>query len=222
MLAIAGIVLTFILTFIVGSKITQARQQDGWFAQQKFSGQEKELFELKTLSDELANAIGARVYLMKRLVLQLKAHDTDLDGAISDYALTVKKWNENLGSYYVRLSQLGLGEYRHRLEAELHIPMQIQGNKLEAIIRSKRQINKQPTGLAPISNAMCRIHSAQLHFCESLLHSITLRRNDIYNPPRIYFSAGTITTFSTWQLVKAVFVTDINRVTIIRSPLNSR
>lgn len=222
MLALAGIILTFILTFVVGNKITQARQQDGWLAQQRFSGQEKEFFELKLLSDELAAVIGARVYLMRLLALKLIEESSDWEEVRIGYVDVLKKWNETLGSYYLRLSQLGLSDYRYKLERKLHIPMQVQGKELERVIRSRRQGIESQNGLAGVVAAINSIHSAELQFCEGLLATVARRKEEIYNPQDIHFSATTATSFSTWQLVKAVFVADVSRITIVRTPLNSR
>ena len=86
MVVILSVVLTFILTIVVGGKIVEARQQDSWIAQKRLSGQEKEYFELKTLCDEIASSINTRVYAMRRLALQLIAYAQDYDkDAMKDY-----------------------------------------------------------------------------------------------------------------------------------------
>ena len=222
MLQILVIVISFILTIVIGGKIAQARQQDSWIAQQRFSGEEKEYFELKKLCDEVASSLGTRIYAMRRLTLQLIAyvrHAKFDQSAVNDYQAAVKLWNENIGSYYVRFSQLGLGSFRYKLESELHDPMRIQGGLIDDAIYKKEK-GRHIDGLKFVIRELDEINAVSLEFNKSLLINVHNKRARIYFPKRIIFSRDTMTVFSTWMLVKAIFVVDVNRISIVRSPLD--
>lgn len=220
MAQIIVIAISFILTVIIGGKIAQFRQQDSWIAQQRFSGEEKEYFELKKLCDEIASSLGNRIYAMRRLVLQLIAssrHGTFDRTAVGDYQAAVKAWNENINSYYVRLTQLNLEEFRQRLEAELHDPMRRQSSAIDDALIERVEKGKN---LVLIRSKLDKINADSLQFSNALLARINHVRNKIYFPEKIYFCRDTIRFFSTWILIKAIFVVDIDRISVVRSPLD--
>lgn len=220
MAQIIVIAISFILTVIIGGKIAQSRQQDSWIAQQRFSGEEKEYFELKKLCDEIASSLGNRIYAMRRLVLQLIAssrHGNFDRSAVDDYQAAVKAWNENINSYYVRLTQLNLREFRHRLEIELHCPMRRQSGAIDNVLDEKVEKGKN---LVVIRSELDKINADSLKFSNDLLARINHVRNRIYFPEKIYFCRDTTKFFSTWILIKAIFVVDVDRVSVVRSPLD--
>ena len=223
MLQIIVIVISFLLTIVIGGRIAQTRQQASWVAQQRFSGEEKEYFELKSLCDEIAASLGSRIYAMRRVALQLAAyaqHGKFDKSSITEYREAIKTWNQNLSSYYVRLSQLKLSRYRYRLESTLHNPMQHQSNSIDNYIQ-KMEHGLSITGLVDITRKLDLINAISLKFNESLLGEVHRLRVKIYFPERITFRQDTMHKFSTWQLIKAIFVLDVNRISIIRSPLDS-
>ena len=171
MLQIIGILVSFLLTILIGGRIAQARQQDSWIAQQRFSGQEKEYFDLKNLCDEIAAALGSRIYAMRRVTLQLAAyaqHGKFDKSSITEYREAIKTWNQNLSSYYVRLSQLKLSRYRYRLESSLHNPMKNQSNAIDEFIQKMEQ-GLPISGLRYITTKLDEINNSSLEFNESLL-----------------------------------------------------
>ncbi|MGI0134051.1 MAG: hypothetical protein ACREBW_03735 [Candidatus Micrarchaeaceae archaeon] len=222
MFQIIIIILSFILTIVIGGKIAQARQQDGWIAQQRFSGEEKEYFELKKLCDEIASSLGSRIYAMQRLFLQLAAYSKSAKfdrSSLAEYKEAIKSWNEVVNSYYVRLSQLKQTPYRYKLESKLHRPMQVQGSAIDKVVREMDQ-GCALSGLVSIGCGLEIINKSSIMFNESLLREVHELRVKIYFPKRIKFAPYTMYKFSTWQLIKAIFVTDVNRISIIRSPLD--
>lgn len=223
MLQIIIVVISFILTILIGGKIAQARQQDSWIAQQRFSGEEKEYLELKKLCDEVASSLGIRIYAMRRLTLQLISyaqHGNFDQSALVEYRAAVKSWNENINSYYVRFSQLGLGSFRFTMELKLHNPMRAQGSCIDAAVQKKKE-KGVVRELWNVIKELDKINTFSLEFNKSLLRSVHEKRLKIYFPERITFSRGTMTLFSTWMLIKAIFVLDVNRISIVRSPLDS-
>jgi hypothetical protein len=86
--------------------------------QQRFLGHEKEYFALKDLADEVASLLGARIYHMQRLALSLRrGSDVQISNRVVDYDDVVKRWNERLTSFYVRLPLLAHSHLDIRLES---------------------------------------------------------------------------------------------------------
>src|SRR5690242_16678857 len=213
------IAVSFVLSVVIGGKIAQARQQAGWVAQQRFSGEEKEYIELKKLSDEIASALGARIYSMQRLALQLNAsirYETFDEGALQDYTEAIKTWNYNLGSFYVRLSQLNLDSFRYKLESNLHRPMREQAAAIDNILHNKDSSSDRKVARRVLCE-MNKINGRSIEFNKALLSKVHDLRAKIYFPKRIVFSQNTMTFFSNWMLIKAIFASDVNRISILRS-----
>lgn len=216
------IVVSFVLSVVIGGKIAQARQQAGWIAQQRFSGEEKEYIELKKLSDEIASALGARIYSMQRLALQLSAwsrHETLDEGALQDYKEAIKTWNCNLGSFYIRLSQLNLDSFRYNLESNLHNPMREQATVIDNILHNRDGDGGHKLAMTVIRE-MNKINGRSIEFNRSLLSRVHTLRTKVYFPKRIVFHRDTMSHFSSWVLIKAIFVSDVNGISILRSPLD--
>lgn len=155
---------------------------------------------------------------MKRLALQLSSTSREHDNSsVEDYKEATKAWNQNLGSIYVRLSQLGKTQYRYKLESELHNPMRRASVEIDKALHDT--IHRQK--LVPVIYQLNSITRSALNYNERLLREVHNFRRHIYFPEKIYFSRDTMFHFSTWQLVKAIFVADVNRISVIRSPLNS-
>lgn len=61
--SLLAIIVSFVLTGLIGNRLAQAWQARNWLLQQRFLGQEKEYVELKELADEIASLLGVRIYL---------------------------------------------------------------------------------------------------------------------------------------------------------------
>lgn len=216
------IVISFVLSVVIGGKIAQRRQQAGWIAQQRFSGEEKEYTELKKLSDEIASGLGTRIYSMQRLALQLSAsrrRETLDEDALEDYKEAIKTWNYNLGSFYVRLSQLNLDSFRYKLESNLHRAMREQAAAIDNILHNRDDDSGRKLARA-VLREMNKINGRSIEFNRSLLSRVHTLRTKIYFPKRIVFCRDTMSHFSSWVLIKAIFASDVNGISILRSPLD--
>jgi hypothetical protein len=207
----------FILTALVGNRLLHAWQQRNWLAQQRFLGYEKEYIALKDLADEIASLLGARIYHTQRLLFNLRrAADEDLQSRIADYDDIVRRWNERLTSFYVRLPLLAGYGLAERLESRLHERLAAAGRRIDELVYKRRRGDPvDKNSISEILKTANSIQGSALKFNKDLLRIVETRRAEVYYGTRVKFSADNLARFSTWQLVKALFVRDINSLSIL-------
>jgi hypothetical protein len=218
MSAIIVVVVGFVLTGLIGNHLVQGWQQRNWLIQQRFLGHEKEYFALKDLADEIASLLGARVYHMQRLLLNLRRSSNEqLLSRAGDYDDIVKRWNERLTTFYVRLPLLASSDLGIRLESTVQTKLQVVGASIDELVYQTRCGNI-PNKYA-VTNALKTLNSIQvraINFNKELLRIVEIRRIEVYYGARIDFSVGHLEEFSNWQLVKALFIRDVNSYSITR------
>lgn len=219
-------IISFVLTGVVGNKLLQAWQARYWMSQQRFIGQEKEYNSLKDLADEIATLLGTRIYAMQRIVLTLSSDSLPsqekITGRRYDYEESTKKWNERLTSFLVRLPVLSEYEFAARLENRIQRKMARIGRSIDTEL--KNYDDGTPQSKERLSNLRSELLSLQgsaISFNKDLLNSVISQRVDIYYGKKIKFSEENLHHFSTWQLIKALFIRDINSHSVVRTPLNS-
>jgi hypothetical protein len=216
------LVLGFVLTGVIGNHLVQAWQQRNWLLQQRFLGHEKEYFALKDLADEVASLLGARIYHMQRLALSLRrGSDVQISNRVVDYDDVVKRWNERLTSFYVRLPLLAHSHLDIRLESWIHIPLSKAGNQIDELVYQKQA--GKTIGKSDITNITAKLNKVQgsaINFNKELLGVVEARRMEVYYGRKLQFSLGNLEKFSTWQLVKMLFVRDVNSFSIVRPTLD--
>jgi hypothetical protein len=217
MSAIAAVILTFVLTGLIGNKLLQGWQQRNWLIQQRFLGHEKEYFALKDLADEIASLLGARVYQMQRLLLSLqRSSDEQFLNRVADYEDIVKRWNERLTTFYVRLPLLASNDLVYYLESIVQKKLQFAGANIDECVYQRRIGG---TSKDTAKNTLKMLHSIQanaINFNKKLLRIVEARRVEVYYGTRIDFSVTTLEKFSTWQLIKALFIRDVNLFSVTR------
>jgi len=218
------IIVGFILTGLIGNRLVQGWQARNWLLQQRFLGHEKEYTALKELADEIASLLGVRIYLMRRLNRALASGAPEkIATALKEYDDILKRWNERLTSFLIRLPMLADYSLALRLENSIQASLVKIGAALEALaieqgsgapVSSKSQYTQ-------LEDALNGLHGHAITFNKCLLDLVHSRRADVYYGKRLKFSRENLAHFSTWQLVKALFVRDIDSLSIIRTPLDS-
>ncbi|MDR3572031.1 MAG: hypothetical protein P4L81_07685 [Candidatus Pacebacteria bacterium] len=224
MTQIVAILLSFLLTALIGNRLLQQWQHRVWLRQQQFLGEEKEYLSLKELFPELSGAIGKRLYQTQRLYWAISALNTELvEDRLAKYDDSVVKWNDNLGSFYARLNIYADFRYSETLERSIHRPFQNVGAQLEAQVR-KRRLGGTPTPaeLAKLERQLLKLSATTSRFCRDLLKAVEEKRKLVYFGRRVAFSVFNLRYFSTWQLVKALFISDVDSHSIIRSATDLR
>ena len=222
MSTIIAVVLGFVLTGLIGNHLVQRWQQRNWLVQQRFLGHEKEYFALKELADEISSLLGARIYHMQRLLLNLRrSSDEQLLNRVADHDDIVKRWNERLTSFYVRLPLLASSDLAIRLESTVQTKLLAAGATIDELVYQTRSgdIPSKYT-VASALKALNSIQASAINFNKQLLQFVENRRIDVYYGTRVDFSVGNLAKFSTWQLVKALFIRDVNSYSITRPTLD--
>jgi hypothetical protein len=222
MSTIISVVLGFVLTGLVGNSLVQSWQQRNWLIQQRFLGHEKEYIALKELADEIASLLGARIYNMQRLLLSLRrSSDEQLVSRVADYEDIVKRWNERLTSFYVRLPILAYSDLGINLESSVHTKLQTASATIEELLNKRRAgVTLEKNVVKGASGALSAIQANAINFNKELLRIVELRRSEVYYGTRIAFTLANIDKFSTRQLIKALFIRDINAYSIMRPTLD--
>jgi hypothetical protein len=131
--------LSFWLTYIIGTRITQSYQRRNFLHQVNTSKTEKEIERVKKLAQEIEKFAGMRIFHGRELV------SYHLDGgtvnqiatARIDYKKSVREWNENLSSFFIELRSLGLYRLAIRLENNVHDNMKEAHYLIDKMIRKE-------------------------------------------------------------------------------------
>jgi hypothetical protein len=222
LLDVIKILLTFIVSGLIGNYVLQAWQARNWFAQQRFLGREKEYSALKEIADELATLLANRIFYMSRLRSAISSgSDDQFATAVTQHDDAVRKWNERLTSFYVKLTILISFNFAWRLEQYIQKALVETGAKLEELVRSRNN-SQAVTALQtePLVDELNKIQGQAAKFNEALLQEVLARRTDVYYGARIGFTVQNLRYFSTWKLVKALFVRDVDSLSVLRTPLD--
>ena len=222
MTSLITIVVGFILTSVIGNRLVQAWQQRNWLLQQRFLGHEREYLALKDLFDEIASLLGARIYHMQRLAHTLRrGSDAQIADRTVDYDDVLKRWNERLTSFYVRLPLLANYALATQLESSIQKPLQESGSQIEELVYQKRSGKTiDRSSIVNVLKMLNKIQGRAINFNKKLLGVIEARRMEVYYGRKIQFSLVNLEKFSTWQLVKALFIRDVNSFSIVRPTLD--
>lgn len=222
MASILSVVIGFVLTGLIGNRLVQAWQSRNWFLQQRFAGKEKEYLALKELADEIAVLLGIRMYHMQRLAGSLlKISDEKLATRVAEYEEAVKRWNERLTSFYVRLPLLASYEMAHRLESSLQVEFVNLSTSIDKLLHD-RQAGGAPSKreIEAVGSKLSNLQGRVINFNKEMLRTVEGRRSEVYYGEKVPFTSGNLAAFSTWQLIKALFIRDINSFSITRSALD--
>lgn len=208
-----------IITAIVGNALVQRWQLRSWYAQQRQIGYEKELSELKALLDELSKGCDARLSAMRQLTYALyPGSSLSITDEVVAYRVVVKNWNSALSSYYTRLALYVRRSMAYRLEREIHKEFVIAGRALEILVRGQLEsrVPSSRSTVAVVEDRLNEVQAAIISFSDDLLAAVIDRRSEISVGRRVYYLSGNIAEYSTFELVKALFVSDVKSLYVVR------
>src|SRR3954465_4156360 len=112
MTAIVTVILSFLLTGLVGNSLLQRWQHRNWLSQQRFSLEDKEYQALSGLFQDLVKYSSQRHYRMRRLLRALSSSDEEgIKAKTADYDEALTEWNDIFNSLCVRLTLLAGHQY---------------------------------------------------------------------------------------------------------------
>jgi hypothetical protein len=224
MVQILAVIIGFLLTGIIGNQLVQRWQHRTWLHQQRFLGAEKEFVALRDLATELSAAISARLYKMRRLLWAVCGQDDEkLAQRLSEYDLALVNWNESLTSFYVRLAFCTHYYDSTSLERLIHEPFQQAGADLERLVRHRRNGTKvSAKQRSDLERTFNQLQAASWEFSRDLMRAVEQKREDVYEGEHVGFHRYTMDRFSTWELIKALFVREIDSFSVRRTSSDLR
>jgi len=106
-----------------------------------------------------------------------------------------------------------------RLENSIQSELVRVGADIERLFAKHKigaQINKNQNN--QIDADLNKIQGRSISFNKHLLDILHSRRIDVYFGKRVALSPENLRHFSSWQLIKALFIRDINSLSIVRAP----
>jgi hypothetical protein len=216
--AITSIILTFVLTGIVGNFLVYRWQHRNWINQQKFSGEEKHYFALLALWEELMNLTAKRLWRMRRLLAVLTADNKKIEERLNEYSDVLSEWNEKFHSMSVRLTLYASWNLTFQLETELQRSFSNTGLQLERLAKTRLTtgaVNR--TLLAELHGRFEELSREVFVFNRSTLRAVQAQRSRTYHGVEVEFTRSNLDQFGTWELLKALFKPGIAPLRVVRS-----
>jgi hypothetical protein len=212
--AVATVLLTFLLTGIVGSRLVHKWQYHNWLQQQNLLRTERELNTLEALFDEVALLAGKRQYQMTRLLRSLQRHDEKIIQArLEAYDEATIAWNERINALYAKLTIQLSWSYTRNLE-EIQKKFVSLGQRLEALAREAMEGSQIPLQeIKRTGNSLNSLQGEIGNFHKAILRFIQERKSSIYE--KIELTEATLDTLPTWELFVALFKPWVQRQEII-------
>jgi hypothetical protein len=217
--AVITVVLTFVLTGIVGNLLIHRWQLQSWISQQRFLGQEKEYFALQDLFEEIVTSAGRRITRMRRLLRVLHDQRDDLvRQRLKDYDTVQTAWNDSLSSFLVRLRMYAPYSMATRLDEVIQGTFVRLGSELEHLTDARlsgRGLDRARIGRLDLS--LNELQGEIIMFTRDMLNLIKLQRTKTYTGTRVTLREHNLELFPTWELLKALFQPRKERFSIVRT-----
>jgi hypothetical protein len=203
--------LTFLLMGLVANRVSQRWQYRNWISQQRFSDNQKEFQTLQDLFDEVAGLSSKRQHKMIRLLAAIRSLDAEkTQQRLTDYDAVVVEWNEHLNAIYAKLTMHLSFDLTKRLEDDIHKAFVTLDATLVALAQKK--IFGEPidrSQLTGVQQALNALQGRLFAFDRDILrHNLERKKAALYTDP---FTPQTLDTFPTWELLKALFKTRVER-----------
>jgi len=215
-------IVSSVLVALVGNFLVQKWQMRNWMEQQRLLRAEKQLEDLKLLSNEIMKLGDSRSYRTRRLLLNLdsiKPEELDACDYFLDYKQAVAAWNDLLNSFLTRLTLFASSSYTSRLESRIQPNFVRIGDRVDSLIKVRRL-----GGIVPIheknslTEELNRLNGRLGNFYRDLLRMLLRMQKEAYIGRKIKFDAYTIDNFSTWYLFKALFQSNHPPITVFSPP----
>lgn len=217
--AIFPVLVGAIVTGIVGNFLVQRWQLRSWREQQRQLGYQAELDELRSLLGEISTKAADRHNAMRKLVGSL-APDSRIERgvALAEYQNQVAIWNTSLNSFYVRIRLAVDYATTLRFERDVHKVFVEAGSLIEQVIRSRMDgVESNWSDLTEPKNKLNQLQGHLFSFIRDLTDDIERRREEIYFGKKLEYAIPNLGEYSTLELIKALFATDVEALYVLRS-----
>lgn len=205
MIAIFTVLLTFILTGLLGNFIVHAWQHRNWIIQRRIQEAEAQYAALQKTFDEVSELAGRRQHRMFRLLSSLTRDDDEVvRKRLAEYDEASALWNESLVAQFAKLTmQLNYG-LTMRLEREIQpLFVKIDGELSRFTATRLKGTKLRNADFVRLSNLLNVLQGRIGSFNKRTLHYIDDAKKELYRPQKL--SLSTLDRFPTWELFKALF-----------------
>jgi hypothetical protein len=222
--AITSIILTFVLTGLIGNFLAQQWQYRNWINQQKLQGEEKQYFALTALWEEAMNLASKRLWRMRRLLNALvDGDDEKIEQRRNEHDVVLSEWNEKFQSMIVRLTLYASWELGQQLEAELQRSFVNKGSQLDRLTRARLATGTLDRKLvADLRRGFDDLSRQVFVFNRNTLRVVQYQRTRTYYGVEVEFTRSNLDRFRTWELLKALFKPGIPPFRVVRSAADLR
>jgi len=163
--------------------------------------------------------LAVRIYHMQRLNRILSSGAlSQLEQRFEEYELALKRWNERLTSFYIRLPMLAEEGLAIDLEQGIQNALVAVGGKLERMVLTRRSGGMVVSGMPKqVENELNNVQARAIRLNKRLLVILRTRRADVYYGQKYRFGPATLKYFSTWDLIKALFMRNVNSLSVVRA-----
>ncbi len=216
-MSIITAIVGFLLTGVLGNYLIQKWQLRNWLTQQKFSSIEKEYSEIKELAEEFSKISNERLFSMRAVLYSLKINDKQLHKTRkNEYRDSIKTWNQKYGYFSAKLPFLMSQLQTQYFDEQIHKQLVAASSLLDNAISNK---SSTPTINAKIENILIEVNRACIKLTNEILQAAKRKHMSIHKETKLPYDSHSIEKYSIWQLIKALFIKDVNSFSVVRSPL---
>lgn len=216
-MTIISTLIGFILTGLIGNYLVHKWQLRNWLTQQKIITIEKEHLEIKELAESFSSIANERLFSMRAVTHSLETEDNTLKNQrIGEYREAIRKWNQQYGFFSAKLPLLMPLSYTQAFDDGIHKKMVEASILIDEVISQKKN---QAIASVLIEKKLIEINRNTIRLTNNILQSAKRKRLSIHEEQTLNYCTENIEKFSNWQLIKALFIKDVNSFSINRSPL---
>lgn len=216
-MSIIATIAGFLLTGVVGNYLVHRWQFRNWLTQQKIGSIEKEYSEIKELAEEFSKVSNERIFSMRAVLYSLRTGDQQLhETRKSEYRDSLKIWNQRYGYFSAKFPFLMTQSQTRYFEKQIHEQLVAASTLLDSAIAADI---REPTTRGRIETMLNQIIGACIILTNEILQAAKSKHMSIYKEITLPYNVDNIEKYSTWQLIKALFIKNVNGFSIVRSPL---
>lgn len=209
------------MTAIVGNWLVQNWQQRNWLRQQLYASYERDFSTLKTLADDIAEAMSSRLQAMRQLNYDThRGTGEQFAKSLDQYRIVLEYWNKKLPVFFKNITLYAKYEYTYYLENMIHAGMVSSGRRLEQAVRNRNSKVSSPHLYGQIDGELNRIQGMCFNLNRDILKYIQDKDFQFKFGRKINYSPCNLDEFTNIELIKALFVSRIELHAILRSPLD--
>ena len=154
---------------------------------------------------------------MRAVLYSLKIGDRQLhENRITEYRDALKTWNQKYGYFSAKLPLLMDQSQTRYFDEEIHEKLVAASSLLDKAIAANAG---NPSTRPAIEHALSQINGACIRLTNEILQQAKRKHGSMYKEMRLSYTIGNIDKYSTWQLIKALFIKEVNSFSVVRSPL---